>query len=119
MLKPLKFATAMAALAVFTAAPPAASADENDVLLKVLVRKGILTETEAAAVKSEVAKEKAKEPKVVAKSAAPGAVTSGGLDSKIDISKSIEKVKLYGNIRLRYQYEDKDPQLFLPDGSRN
>jgi hypothetical protein len=113
------FARAFVALAALSLAP-LASADENDVLLKVLVRKGILSESEAAAVKSEVAKEKAKEAKTAAaKPSAAGVDTGGGVLSKIDLSKPVEKLKLYGDIRLRYQYEDKDPQLFLPDGTKN
>jgi hypothetical protein len=119
MFKPHTFAAALAA-AVALSAAPLASADENDVLLKVLVRKGILSESEAAAVKSEVAKEKAKEAKTVAaKPAAAPVETGGGLLSKIELSKPVEKLKLYGDIRLRYQYEDKDPQLFIPDGTKS
>lgn len=119
MLKSLNLASAVAA-ALALSAVPAVHADENDVLLKVLVRKGILTQDEATAVKAEVAKEKAKEPKVVAKSAPAGSSSNAdnGLLSKLDISKSVDKLKLYGDIRLRYQYDDKDQQLFIPDGNR-
>jgi hypothetical protein len=116
MLKPINLASAVAA-ALALSAVPAVHADENDVLLKVLVRKGILTQDEATAVKAEVAKEKAKEAKIAAKSA-PVSTSEGGLVSKLDISKSIDKLKLYGDLRLRYQYEDKDQQLFIPDGTR-
>jgi hypothetical protein len=119
MFKPRKYAPALAA-AIALSTAPVGFADENDVLLKVLVRKGILSESEAAAVKSEVAKEKAKEAKTVsAKPAAAPADTGGGLLSKIELSKPVEKLKLYGDIRLRYQYEDKDPQLFIPDGTKS
>lgn len=96
---------ALVALAV--SAAPVMGAGESDVLLKVLVRKGILTETEAAAVRQEVAKEKEKEAKLAAKSAP----TAGGVASKLDLNKSIEKLKLYGDLRLRYQYDAKDSQL--------
>lgn len=92
---------ALAALTVFTA--PTLWANDSDVLLKVLVRKGILTEAEATAVRAEVAKEKAKEAKVAAAASAPAV-------SKLDISKSIEKLKLYGDLRLRYQYDAVDEQ---------
>jgi hypothetical protein len=98
-------------------AVPAVQAEENDVLLKVLIRKGILTQDEAAAVKAEIAKEKAKEAKIATKSAP--APSEGGAASKLDISKSIDKLKLYGDLRLRYQYDDKDPQLFIPDGNKH
>lgn len=119
MLKPNHIASAVAAALALSAAP-SVKADENDVLLKVLVRKGILTQDEATAVKAEVAKEKAKEAKIAAKSApAPSSSGGEGMLSKIDLSKSVENLKLYGDLRLRYQYEDKDPQLFIPDGSKN
>jgi hypothetical protein len=117
MLKPIHLASAVAA-ALALSAVPAAHADENDVLLKVLVRKGILTQDEAAAVKAEVAKEKAKEAKIAAKSA-PVSTSDDGMMSKLDISKSVDKLKLYGDLRLRYQYDDKDQQLFIPDGSKS
>ena len=117
MPKSIHLASAVAA-ALALSAVPAVHADENDVLLKVLVRKGILTQDEATAVKAEVAKEKAKEAKIAAKSA-PVTTSDDGLLSKLDISKSVDKLKLYGDIRLRYQYDDKDQQLFIPDGSKN
>jgi Putative porin len=117
MLKPIHLASAVAA-ALALGAVPATHADENDVLLKVLVRKGILTQDEAAAVKAEVAKEKAKEAKIAAKSA-PVSTSDDGMMSKLDISKSIDKLKLYGDLRLRYQYDDKDPQLFTPNRPDN
>jgi len=110
--------TSAVAAVLALSAVPAAYGDENDVLLKVLVRKGILTQDEAAAVKAEVSKEKAKEAKIAAKSA-PVTTSEDGLMSKLDISKSVDKLKLYGDLRLRYQYDDKDPQLFIPDGSKN
>ena len=50
---------ALAALAC--AVPISASASESDVLLKILVRKGVLSQEEAAGVRAEVAKENAKE----------------------------------------------------------
>ena len=119
MFKSRTYAAALAATAALSTAS-IGLADENDILLKVLVRKGILSESEAAAVKSEVAKEKAKETKVAAsKPAAAPVEGGGGMLSKIELSKPVEKLKLYGDIRLRYQYEDKDPQLFIPDGSKN
>jgi hypothetical protein len=96
-------------------------ADENDVLLKILVRKGVLSAEEAASVKAEVAREKAKADKMTAATkAAPAAGSPTAIQaSKFDISKSVEKIKLYGDIRLRYAYDDKDPQLFIPDGTKS
>lgn len=100
----------LAVAALLTTVPPT-WADESDILLKVLVRKGVLTENEATAVKGEVAKEKEKQAKLAAKNA-PGSLGSpGGLASKLDISKSVETLKLGGDLRLRYQYDDKDAQF--------
>jgi hypothetical protein len=106
MLKVSQYAPA--ALAAFLAiAAPWGRAEESDILLKVLVRKGILNEQEAAAVRAEVAREKAKEARKVAavQPAAPAPAIS-----KLDISKSLEKLKLYGDLRLRYQYDAVDAQ---------
>src|SRR5690242_2438767 len=105
-----RFAPAVAA-AIALANIHAASASESDILLKVLVRKGILNESEAAAVKAEVAKEKAKEDKVAASKPAAGgggATLGDTVLSKLDLNKSIDKLRLYGDLRMRYQYEDKD-----------
>jgi Putative porin len=107
--------TVTAAIALAT---PSARADDTSVLLSILERKGILTKSEAETVRAELAREKAKEAKIAAKSA-PVSPSEGGLASKIDISKSIDKLKLYGHLRLRYQYDDKDPQLFIPDGTKH
>jgi len=95
-----------AAFAAF-AVSAAVHANENDILLKVLVRKGVLTESEAADVRAEVAKEKARQAKV----AAPSAPVETGITSKLDISESVEKLKLYGDLRLRYQYDARDAQF--------
>src|SRR5688500_14956493 len=96
-----------AALSLDTA--PAVRADQNGVLLKVLVRKGILTEQEAAAVKSEVSKEKAREARTAAKSAPDAAAPApDGPWTKLDLRESVETLRLYGDLRLRYQYDDKD-----------
>jgi hypothetical protein len=114
-----RFAPAVAA-AIALANIPAASASESDILLKVLVRKGILNESEAAAVKAEVAKEKAKEEKVAAsKPAARDGTLGDAVLSKLDLNNSVEKLKLYGDIRMRYQYDDKDPQLFTGRDNRD
>lgn len=110
MFKLVQFAPAAAAALAVSAVTPA-WADESDVLLKVLVRKGILTETEATAVKSEVAKEKAKTAKTAAATSSKiGIGSEGGALSKLDLSKSVETLKLGGDLRLRYQYDDKDAQ---------
>ncbi|MEA3208180.1 MAG: hypothetical protein QOE70_1237 [Chthoniobacter sp.] len=79
-----------------------ASAAESSALLDVLVRKKIITEKEAAAIQDETTKEEQ------AKSA-----------NKIKLSNSVSELKLYGDLRLRYQYENKDPQVDPFTGSGN
>ena len=106
-MKPILTKLAPAAIAAFTVSiAPFAHADESDILLKVLVRKGVLTETEATAVRAEVTKEKAKEAKI-ASAKAPSVLPA---ESKFDLSKPLEKLKLYGDLRLRYQYDAVDAQ---------
>lgn len=111
MSKVTKFAPAILATCVALAGATV-RADESDILLKVLVRKGILNDSEAASVRAEVAKEKAKVAKTTAAHAGPGVTAGeqGGLLSKLDLSKSVDTLKLYGDLRLRYQYDDKDAQ---------
>lgn len=114
-----KLAPAVAAAAMILTVSIVARADEtgDDVLLKLLVRKGIVNESEAAAVKAEVARERAK----TAKAAPQPAPTSegAGLLSKLSLRDSVQTMKLYGDLRLRYQYDDKDQQLFVPRDGRD
>jgi hypothetical protein len=90
MIKQPLLKVAMAAVLCGTSAVHAAS---DSALLDALVRKGILTDKEAAAIQTDT-DEQAK-----ASSA-----------SKIKLSNSITELKLYGDIRLRYQYDNKDFQ---------
>jgi hypothetical protein len=78
---------------------PVQAADNNDALLDILVRKGILTEKEAAGVQEEMINEE-----------------KGQSASKIKLTNSISELRLYGDIRLRYQYDDKDTQLTNEQG---
>lgn len=71
----------------------AAQAESNDALLKILVRKGVLTENEASQVQEEMVKEEKK--------------TAAG---KLKLSDSVTQLKLSGDLRLRYQYDNKDFQ---------
>jgi hypothetical protein len=101
MLNPLHFALPFTALTL--AATSVGQADDQAALLAILERKGILTKAEAAGVRAELAKEKAAATKV-AKSAA------GGRDP-LKLSTSVSELKLYGDLRLRYQYDARDGQL--------
>lgn len=87
---PLQIAAAAALLATATPSP----AQDAGALVDALVRKGVLTAQEAEEVRAEMAKD--------------FATTSAG---KIQLSNSITEMKLYGDLRLRYQYDNKDAQL--------
>jgi hypothetical protein len=71
-----------------------AHAEDNDALLNALVRKKILTTKEAESIRADVIKEEA-----------------GGSTEKLRLSNSISELTLYGDIRLRYQYDNADLKL--------
>ena len=85
--------------------PMGAAADDTTALLSILERKGILTRDEAASVRSELAKEKASAAKVSAKNEAPT------LAGRLKLTPAVTELKLYGDLRLRYQYDTRDGQL--------
>ncbi len=70
-----------------------AHAQENNALVDALVRKGVLTDKEAEDIRADMAKED----------------ESSSAD-KIKLNSSLTELKLYGDLRLRYQYDDKDSQ---------
>jgi hypothetical protein len=80
----------MAALAGLTGTR-GMSADANDPLLEMLIKKGVLTEQEAKDIKSEVQTE-------VKTNAVPPP------ESKWKISNSIKSLGLFGDVRFRYEY---------------
>jgi hypothetical protein len=80
-------------LAIATAGSINAHAEDNSALLEILQRKGLLSADEAATVRRELAADK------------------GDSGSKIKISPSVTELKLYGDLRLRYQYDNRDGQL--------
>jgi hypothetical protein len=81
-----------------------AVAQDNNALLEALVRKGVLTDREA----EEIRLENAQEVKQMDA-------------SKIKLNSSLDELKLYGDVRLRYQYDDTDQQVLspTPDGRNN
>src|SRR5689334_22667850 len=85
-----KLLTAVSAAAALALGSARAS---DQALLDALVRKGILTDQEA----QEVSKE-AVQPTAPAK-------------SKIKLGDWVQALRLYGDIRLRYQYDDSQPQI--------
>jgi len=90
-----------AVLALATAAAFTSQAQDASALVDALVRKGVLTDREAAEVRAEMNREPAN--------------SSAG---KINLSNSVSEMKLYGDLRLRYQYDNKDAQVDAvdPDG---
>src|SRR5438045_234723 len=70
------------------------SAQESGALLDLLVNKKILTPQEAEDVRASLAKENSE--------------TSAG---KIKLADSLTELKLYGDLRLRYQYDNRDFQV--------
>jgi hypothetical protein len=82
------------------AGQPTAQAQDAGALVDVLVRKGVLTNQEADDVRADLSRDLSQ--------------TSAG---KIKLSNSVTELKLYGDLRLRYQYEQRDAQL--PDSGNN
>jgi hypothetical protein len=79
-----------------------AIAEENGALLDMLVRKKVLSPQEAENVRSEMVKEEASS-------------TAG----KIKLSDSITELKVGGDLRLRYQYDNTDTQTPPSPGQTN
>jgi len=71
-----------------------ASAQDSGALLDALVRKKVLTSQEAEDVRADLIQE--------------NATSNAG---KLQLSNSVTSLKLYGDVRLRYQYDNKDPQI--------
>lgn len=71
-----------------------ASAQDAGALVEALVRKGVLSNQEAEDVKADLTRDLSQ--------------TSAG---KIKLSNSVTELKLYGDLRLRYQYENREQQV--------
>jgi hypothetical protein len=96
---------AIAALAILST--ESAVADDSSALIALLERKGILTKDEAANVRNELAREKA----AAAKAKVSAADKGNGLADKLKLSPAVSELKLYGDLRFRYQYDHRDGQL--------
>jgi polyhydroxyalkanoate synthesis regulator phasin len=72
-------------------------AQQDQALIDALVRKGILSQKEARQIQAEVQKE-------AVQPTAPS-------ESKIKLGDWVQELKLYGDIRLRYQYDTEQPQI--------
>ena len=84
------------ALLALSSAPLLAT--DDSALLKVLVRKGVLTEKEAVNIEAESEKEAA-------------AANDASSMSKLKLSDSVTEMKLYGDVRMRYRYDNRDYQV--------
>lgn len=73
--------------------PALSEAQENRALLEALVRKGVLTAAEAEEIQAEVRTEQKGDPK-----------------GKLKLSDSVTELALSGELRLRYQYDNRSPQ---------
>ena len=74
-----------------TVAATTAAADDS-ALIDILQRKGILSQKEATSLRQELS---------------PGNDSA----SKIKLSSAVSELKLYGDVRFRYQYDEQDSQL--------
>jgi hypothetical protein len=84
------------ATTIFTSAP--VHAQDASALINKLVEKGILTDQEGAEVRTDMAKQFSQSPA-----------------GKINLSNSVTQMNIYGDLRLRYQYNDLTP--VLPNGA--
>src|SRR4051794_38116532 len=68
---------------------PAAKADDAEILLDMLQKRGVLNDKDASAVRSELAKKHEQ-------------ADLGSTESKLKLSDSVTQMKIYGDARLRY-----------------
>jgi hypothetical protein len=94
MIKRATLLLALAALLASTNMTAHAQSKGDQALLDALVRKGVLTEKEAEEVSAETAKE-------------VGASSAG----KIQIGDWVKALKLSGDLRLRYQWDQREPMI--------
>ena len=82
-------------------------AGEVDVLINKLVEKGILSQSEATHLLMDMQKEEAREKNLV-KEIATETAKEESKTTMVQIPKWVDKIKLKGDLRFRYQDEDKD-----------
>lgn len=100
------FKSTVALCAALLATASFATAQSNSALIDALVRKGVLTSKEASEIQADLAKN-----------------YDEGSTSKIELSKHVTKLKLYGKVRWRYQWNEASTQNpvspNLPAGNPN
>ncbi len=87
------------ALTLVSAAAATSYAQDAGALVDKLVKKGVLSSQEGEEVRADMMRDFATQ-------------TSAG---KININSSITELKLYGDLRLRYQYDDRQSQVAAPN----
>ena len=97
---PMKIRSLALASLLCTAAGAMGAQDESSALIDVLVCKKVLTPKEAECLKAELICEREK-----------------SSADKIRLSGPVTELKLYGDLRFRFQYDNVDPQVgpFVPD----
>jgi len=99
--------TTLAALAIAGSSVSSAYGSE-EALLKLLVSRGLIKKSDADAIQAETAKAaKSGKSAVDAKGVTSGSVAS----SKLKLSDSIQELKIYGDLRLRWQHANADVDL--------
>ena len=88
----------LAAALTLAAAAPTARAQDAGALVDKLIKKGVLTDQEGEEVRADMMRDFSQ--------------SSAG---KININSSITELKLYGDFRLRYQYDDRQAQVAAPN----
>jgi hypothetical protein len=94
MIKRAPPSLALAALLASTNMTAHAQSKGDQALLDALVRKGVLTEKEAEEVSAETARE-----------------VGGSSAGKIQIGDWVKALKLSGDLRLRYQWDQREPMI--------
>ena len=89
---PTKYLKLAAAVAATLAVSGVSHAADSAALVDALVKKGILSSKEAEDIRADMTK-------------------SEGSGDKIKLSNSVTELKLYGDMRVRYQYDNKDAQV--------
>ncbi|KAB2645990.1 MAG: hypothetical protein DVB27_08475 [Verrucomicrobia bacterium] len=93
---PLQFAVA---LTLFAAGSLTSHAQDAGALVDKLVKKGVLSSQEGEEVRADMMRDFATQ-------------TPAG---KINLNSSITELKLYGDLRVRYQYDDREAQVAAPN----
>lgn len=82
------------------ASAPASSAATSDPIVQALIEKGVLTQTEAKKIETEIA---SRQTNMINQ-----AVTASASASKLKIADTIKNMQLFGDVRLRYEYRSAD-----------